>query len=166
MSKTETLRQSALVANATRVEHLATQIETLRQAKHQSAEDLAATLEPLAQALAQLTDETLKTLIEIDRKTEKAASDFEKKINTTTQAWTQAATAADDAATALTKAAKRMEWTHYALTVGTALATAALVSGLWLWLAPPTAQNQMDEQAVAEYLKPAVIEALKPSRGK
>ena len=153
MSKTETLRQSALVANATRVEHLATQIETLRQAKHQSAEDLAATLEPLAQALAQLTDETLKTLIEI-------------KINTTTQAWTQAATAADDAATALTKAAKRMEWTHYALTVGTALATAALVSGLWLWLAPPTAQNQMDEQAVAEYLKPAMIEPLKPYKGK
>ena len=36
MSKTETLRQSAAALNATRVEHLATQIESLRQAKHQS----------------------------------------------------------------------------------------------------------------------------------
>ena len=166
MSKTETLRQSALAANATRVEHLATQLETFRQAQYQSAEDLAAMLEPLAQALAALTDETRPTLIEIDRKTEKAASDFEKKISGTTQAWIDAATAADDAATALTKAAKRMEWTHYALTVGTALATAVLVSVFWLWLNPPTVQNQLDAKAVAEYLKPAVIEALKPSRGK
>ena len=59
-----------------------------------------------------------------------------------------------------------MEWTHYALTVGTALATAVLVSVFWLWLNPPTVQNQLDAKAVAEYLKPAVIEALKPSRGK
>ena len=166
MSKIETLRQSALAANATRVEHLATQLETLRQAKHQSAEDLAATLEPLAQALAALTDETRQTLAEIDRKTEKAASDFEKKISSTTQAWIDAASKADDAATALTKAAKRMEWRHYALAVVTGLVTAALVSGFWLWLAPPKVQNQLDAKAVADHLKPAVIEALKPSRGK
>jgi hypothetical protein len=46
------------------------------------------------------------------------------------------------------------------------MVTAALVSGFWLWLAPPKVQNMLDAQAVAEYLKPAVIEALKPSRGR
>lgn len=166
MSKTETLRQSAAASNATRVEHLATQLETLRQTKHQSAEDLAATLEPLAQALAALTDETRQTLAEIDRKTEKAASDFEKKISGTTQALIDAATKADDAATALTKAAKRMEWMHYALAVVTGLFTAMLVSAFWLWLHPPIIKNEIDAEAVAKHLKPAVIEALKPSRGK
>lgn len=166
MSKTETLRQSAAVTNETRLERLAAQIETVRQAKHQSAEDLAATLEPLAQALAALTDETRQTLAEIDSKTGKAASDFVRKINDTTKEWTDAAQAADDAATALTKAAKRMEWRHYGLAVVTGLVTAALVTAFWLWLKPPTIQNQLDAKAVAEYLKPAVIEALRPSRGK
>lgn len=166
MSKTETLRQSALAANEKRLEHLATQIETVRQTKHQSAEDLAATLEPLAQALAVLTDETRQMLDEINRQSVKAADDFEKKINRTTQAWTNAAQAADEAATALTKAAKRMEWRHYGLAVVTGLVTAALVSGFWLWLAPPTVRNQLDAKAVAEHLTPAVIEALKRSKGK
>ncbi|MNF05463.1 hypothetical protein D3C80_2051940 [compost metagenome] len=59
-----------------------------------------------------------------------------------------------------------MEWGHYALVVGTGLVTAVLVSGFWLWLAPPTVQNQLDPKAVADHLKPAVIEALKPSRGR
>ena len=166
MSKTETLRQLAEASNAKRVEHLATQLETLRLTRHQSAEDLAATLEPLAQALAALTDETRQTLAEIESRSREAAVDFEQKISTTTQAWIEAAEAANDAATALTTAAQRMEWRHYALAVMTALATAALVSVFWLWLHPPTVQNQLDSKAVAEYLKPAVIEALKPSRGR
>jgi membrane-associated phospholipid phosphatase len=59
-----------------------------------------------------------------------------------------------------------MEWRHYALAVMTGLITAALVSAFWLWLAPPTVQNQLDPKAVAEYLQPAVIEALKHSKGK
>ncbi len=80
MSKTETLRQSAAASNATRVEHLATQIESLRQAKHQSAEDLAATLEPLAQALAALTDETRQTLTEIDRKSQEQGETFKRQL--------------------------------------------------------------------------------------
>lgn len=166
MSKTETLRQSAAAMNATRLERLASQIETVRQTKHQSAEDLAATLEPLAQALAALTDETRQTLAEINRKTETAANDFTKKISHTTQAWIDAATAADGAATALTKAARRMEWRHYALALLTGLVTAVLVSAFWLWLAPPTVQNNLNAKEVADHLKPAVIEALKLSRGR
>ena len=166
MSKTETLRQLAAASNAKRVEHLATQLETLRLTRHQSAEDLAATLEPLAQALAALTDETRQTLAEIDRKSREQGEAFKRQLSESVQGYKDAAAAADKAADSLNQAGQRMEWRHYALAVVTGLVTAVLVSGFWLWLAPPTVQNQLDPKAVAEYLKPAVIEALRPSRGK
>lgn len=166
MSKTETLRQSAAASNAMRVDHLATQLETLRQTEHQSAEDLAATLEPLAQALAALTDETRQTLAEIDRKSREQGETFKRQLSESVKSYKDAAAAADKAADSLYRAGQRMEWRHYALAVVTGLATATLVSVFWLWLAPPTVQNLLDPKAVAEYLKPDVIEALKPSRGK
>ena len=166
MSKTETLRQSAAASNETRLEHLAVQIESLRQTKHQSAEDLAATLEPLAQAMATLADETRQTLAEIDRKSREQDEKFSGQINTAAKEWMAAAAEAQKAAASLNQAGQRMEWRHYGLAVVTGLVTAALVSGFWLWLAPPKVQNMLDAQAVAEYLKPAVIEALKPSRGR
>ncbi|SIR91771.1 hypothetical protein SAMN05880566_1451, partial [Janthinobacterium sp. TND4EL3] len=50
--------------------------------------------------------------------------------------------------------------------VMTGLVTAALVSAFWLWLKPPIIQNTLDAEAVAEYLKPAVTEALKRSKSK
>ena len=165
MSKTETLRQSAAASNATRVEHLATQIESLRQAKHQSAEELAQTLEPLAQALA---DETRQTLAEIDRKSREQGEAFKRQLSESVKGYKEAAAEASQAADSLNQAGQRMEWRHYALALLTGLVTAALVSGFWLWLAPPTVtvQNQLDAKAVADHLKPAVIEALKPSKGK
>ena len=166
MSKTETLRQSAAASNATRVEHLATQIESLRQAKHQNAEDLAAMLEPLAQAMAALTDETRQTLAEIDRKSREQGETFERQLSESATVYKEAAAAASQAAESLNQAGQRMGWTHYALTLLTGLITAALVSVFWLWLAPPTVQNQLDPKAVADHLRPAVIEALRPSRGK
>ncbi len=166
MSKTETLRQSAAASNATRVEHLATQIESLRQAKHRSAEDLAAMLEPLAQAMAALTDETRQTLAEIDRKSREQGETFERQLSESATVYKEAAAAASQAAESLNQAGQRMGWTHYALTLLTGLITAALVSVFWLWLAPPTVQNQLDPKAVADHLRPAVIEALRPSRGK
>ena len=134
MSKTETLRQSAAASNATRLEHLAEQMETLRQAKHQSAEDLAATLEPLAQAMAALTDETRQTLAEIERKSQEQGETFKRQLSESVESYKDAA--------------------------------AAAVTASWLFLAPPSIQNQLDPQAVAEHLKPAVIEALKPSKGR
>ena len=166
MSKTETLRQSAAASNATRLEHLAEQMETLRQAKHQSAEDLAATLEPLAQAMAALTDETRQTLAEIERKSQEQGETFKRQLSESVKGYKEAAAEASQAADSLNQAGQRMEWRHYALALLTGLVTAALVSGFWLWLAPPTVQSQLDAKAVADHLKPAVIEALKPSRGK
>lgn len=166
MSKTETLRQSALATNETRLERLASQIETVRQTSYRSAEDLAATLEPLAQALAALTDETRQTLAEIDRKSREQGEMFKRQLSESVKGYKEAAAAANQAADSLNQAGQRMEWRHYALALLTGLVTAVLVSVFWLWLAPPTVQNQLDAKAVADHLRPAVIEALKPSRGR
>jgi ElaB/YqjD/DUF883 family membrane-anchored ribosome-binding protein len=168
MSKTETLRQLSDAANEKRIERLANQIESLRQAKHQSVEDLAATLEPLAQAMAALADETRQTLAEIDRKSREQGETFKRQLSESVKGYKDAAAAASQAAESLDQAGQRMEWRHYGLAVVTGMVTAALVSGFWLWLAPPKVQvqNMLDAQAVAQYLKPAVIEALKPFRGR
>jgi len=157
MSKTETLRQSALATNETRLERLASQIETVRQAKYQSAEDLAETLEPLAQALAALTDETRQTLAEIDRKSREQGETFKRQLSESVKGY-------NEAADSLNQAGQRMEWRHYALAGLLGMLTAVLVSGFWLWLAPAPqvqVQNQLDAKAVAEYLKPAIVVALK-----
>ena len=160
------MRQSALAANETRADHLATQLETLRQAKHQSVEDLAAMLEPLAQALAALTDETRQTLAEIDRKSREQGETFTRQLSESVNGYREAAAAASQAAESLNQAGRRMEWRHYALALLIGLVTAALVSVFWLWVAPPTVQNNLNSKEVADHLRPAVIEALKPSRGK
>lgn len=166
MSKTETLRQSAAASNETRLERLASQIEATRQAKHQSAEDLAATLEPLAQAMAALADETRQTLAEIDRKSREQGEKFSGQINAAAKNWKEAAAEAQKAADSLNQAGARMEWKHYGLAVATGLITAVLVTAFWLLLKPPTVETVLDPRAVAEYLKPAVIEALKRSNGR
>ena len=46
------------------------------------------------------------------------------------------------------------------------MVTAAAVTASWLFLAPPSIQNQLDLQAEAEHPKSPVIEALKPSKGR
>ncbi len=124
------------------------------------------TLEPLAQALAALTDETRQTLIEIDRKSQEQAEKFASQLTESVNAYNTATVEAGKAAESLDRAGRRMEWRHYALTVMTGLVTAALVSAFWLWLKPPIIQNSLDAKEVAEYLKPAVIEALKRSKSK
>ena len=167
MSKAETLKQSAAASNAARVAALTSGIEELRQAKHQSAEELAATLEPLAQALAKLTDDTRDTLAAIEAKTRAQGEAFNLQLSTSATTWKEAATQAQQAADSLNRAGSRLEWRFYALTVATGVASAALVSAFWLWLAPQKVpQMQFDAKEVAAILKPAVIEALKPSRGK
>ena len=166
MSKTETLRQSAQAKNETRLETLAQQVEAVRQAKSQSVEELAATLEPLAKALAALSDETAKTLTEIDRKARETSAGFRIQLENATADLNTATAQARRAAASLNRASTRLEWRHYALALTTGLVSAVLISGFWLWFRPPIVQTQLDPQAVAEYLKPAVISALKPAKAK
>ncbi|WP_246295166.1 IncQ-type mobilization protein MobB [Piscinibacter koreensis] len=160
------LRQSAEASNQKRLESLAQQVQAVSNAKSQSAEELAATLEPLAQALAALSAETAKTLAEIDSRTRATGASFTLQLETATKTLNAATVQAQRATVGLHQAAKRLDWTHYALTVTTALLTAVLVSGFWLWLRPPTVQTFLDPKAVAEYLKPAVIGALRPAKGR
>jgi hypothetical protein len=58
-------------------------------------------------------------------------------------------------------------WRHYALALVVGLLTAGLVSGFWLWVAPPKIENNLslDPQALAQDLAPAIA-ALKLSRNK
>lgn len=154
MSKTETSRQLATASNARRLEQLASQIETLRQARLQNAEDLSAILEPLAQAMAALSDETRETLAQIDATSRQQAQQFQERITATTQQWTRTLSRAEEAAQALAKAANQTKATFIVLALATGIGSATLTSAFWLWLAPaPTLINRIDAQEVANLLK-------------
>lgn len=138
MTKTEISRPLVTASNVKRLEHLAVQIETLRQAKLQSAENLAATLEPLAQAMAILTDETQQTLAPINAMSPQQAQQFQDRISTTTQQWTQTLSAAK-------KAANQTQALFLMITITTGLVSATLTSAFWLWRAPtPTLTYRID----------------------
>ena len=170
MSKTETLRQSAQARNEIRLQDLASQVQAVSQARHQSVEDLASMLEPLAQAMAALTDQASKTLTEIDHKSRETGQNFQRQLDGTTRSLKDATAQVKSAADTLSRAGSRLGWRHYSLAMATAVATGAitavLVSAFWLWAYPPTLHNTLDPKAVADYLNPAVIEALRPSRGR
>ena len=168
MSKTETLRQSAAASNAKRLAHLAHQIETVRQAKHQSVEDLASSLEPLAQAMAALTDETRQTLMLIEQRTREQAESFTSQLQEEVRTFREITAAARKAADKMQQSTQGLRWRHYALALVTGLVTAALVSGFWLWVAPPKVVNTvtLNAQAVADLLQPAMTAALKHSKGR
>ena len=167
MSKTETSRQLATASNARRLEQLASQIETLRQARLQNAEDLSAILEPLAQAMAALTDETRQTLAQIDATSQQQAKQFQDKITTATQRWTQTLDRAQDAAQALSNAANQTKATFIVLALATGIGSAILTSAFWLWLAPtPTIVHRIDAQEVANSIKAELTEPPAPSKGK
>jgi len=168
MSKTETLRQSAAASNAIRAASLANQIESLRASKAQSAEDLAQQIEPLAQALAALTDETRQTLASIERRAKEQGATFDRQLSASTASYKDAAAQASQAADRLNQAGRRMEWRHYGIAVATGAAsgivTAALVTLSWLYLAPPKVHHQIDTEALATLLAPALIEAQRQQR--
>ncbi|HRM83042.1 IncQ-type mobilization protein MobB [Serratia marcescens] len=116
--------------------------------------------------MAALTDETRQTLAEIERKSQEQGETFKRQLSESVESYKDAAAAASQAAESLNQAGQRMEWRHYLLAALVGMVTAAAVTASWLFLAPPSIQNQLDPQAVAEHLKPAVIEALKPSKGR
>ena len=149
MSKTETLRQLTRAATVKHVEHMTQQIETLRQAKLQSAEELAALLEPLAQAMAALTDETRETLAQLREQGAQQMAEFQTQSRNIVNTWQHSTQLMDAAATnlntathsflqgmtsAINQAAWRLGWKHYALTVTAGILGAMLTLGLCHWL--------------------------------
>ena len=165
MRKTETVKQLAASANARHLDDLGQQIEALRQARLASAEQLASMLEPIAQAMAALTDETRQTLGTIEVKGQEQSARINAQILAAARVCQEAADRAERSADHLERAGNSLELNHYLMALATGCVTALLVSGFWLWLAPPIVQNHLDAQAVAEYLRPAIA-ALKPSKGK
>jgi ABC-type transporter Mla subunit MlaD len=149
MSKTETLRQLTHVANAKHVENWTQQIETLRQAKVQNAEELAALLEPLAQAMAALTDETRDSLAQLREQGAQQMTAFQTQSQQIVALWEHSNQLMDEAARNLNQtsqhltqtvtaivnqAAWRLGWKHYVLTVTAGILAAMLTIGLWHWL--------------------------------
>ena len=171
MSKTETLRQLTSASNAKHVAHMSAQLETLRQAKVQSAEELAAVLEPLAQAMAALTDETRVTLTELQQQSTMQVQALAAQSQALLHQWernpqelqaaAQRLTAATDrliqhSAQILHQATWRLGWKHYAVTVATGLLAAVLTLGLWTWLsAKPASGTQPSRPSVTAPRKPS-----------
>ena len=155
MSKTEMLRQSAHDANSSRVEALAHQLQAVRQERVRSTQELAAALEPLTLALAALGQETHAALDELDRRNQQMGESSRLQLETLSRSLLSAMRAERH----------RMGW---AITAGMASAavTSMLVSAGWLWLFPPSIQNVLDPQALAQSLQPSLIQALKPSKAK
>jgi len=161
MSKTETLRQSAEAANAKRLEGLSLDEKAKAVSQARSVDELATAIEPLAKALATLSSEANQTLTEIEQKTKAASVDFQRQISAASDNLGLVIRATKQATHELNRAANRLDWTHFGLVIATGLLSAMLVSGLWVWFGP---QTPLDPKAVAEYLKPAVIEAIKTAK--
>jgi|GEM_PF-1488323 len=164
MSKAETLRQSAIDKNKSNLDQLAEQVQTIRDAKVQSVEELSALLEPLAQALASLSSDAAETLREINLATKRTSVDFERQVKAANESLGMAGKATRQATAGLEHAVSSLSWGHYALTVLTGLVTAVLVSAFWLWFSPPKVEVPLDTKKVAEYLTPALIEAMKTGK--
>lgn len=168
MSKTEMLRQSAVASNEKRLAHLTHQIETVRQARHQSVEDLATVLEPLAQAMAALSDETFQTLALIERRAHDHAESFTSQLQEEVSAFLEISTRAREAAEQMSQSVRSQRWRMMIVCVMSGALAAVLVIASWRWAQPPRAPQAvtLDAQAVAQLLRPAVIAALKPHRGR
>jgi len=164
MSKAEMLRQSAIEKNKANLDQLAEQVQTIRQAKAQSVEDLSAMLEPLAKALASLSSEAGQTLVQIEEATRTAGVNFERQVQLANDSLTTTITASSQATARLNKAAGNASWVHYGLTVTSGMGAAVLTIGFWLWLSGPSVPPTVDSRAVAEALRPVLIEAMKTAK--
>jgi uncharacterized protein YdiU (UPF0061 family) len=149
-------------------------IMKLRQARN--VEQIAEELEPLAVSLATLADQaqasiknmeaaSLQQAREWNSQQLSAANEVEAAAKTVAQhvkALQQATASLKQTAGEVQQAQSGQLWTLATVAGVSAILAAGLAIGLWLWLAPaPQAQNSLDAKAVAEYLKPAIVDALK-----
>ena len=149
-------------------------IMKLKQARN--PEQIAEELEPLAVSLATLADQAAASIQNLEQASKQQAADWsraqEEAARTTRQA---ASTVAEQAKTlqqataSLQEAAQEIEqaqrgqfWTLATVALVSAILAGALATVSVLWLAPtPTVQNRLDPKELAEYLKPALLDAIK-----
>ena len=149
-------------------------IMKLRQARN--VEQIAEELEPLAVSLATLADQAqasiksmeaaaLQQAREWNSQQLSAANEVEAAAKTVAQhvkALQQATASLKQTAGEVQQAQSGQLWKLATVAGVSAILAAGLAIGLWLWLAPaPEVRNQLDAKAVAEYLKPAIVDAIK-----
>ena len=149
-------------------------IMKLRQARN--VEQIAEELEPLAVSLATLADQAQASIKNVETASLQqarewssqqlsAANEVEAAAKTVAQhvkALQQATASLKQTAAEVQQAQSGQLWTLATVAGVSAILAAALSIGLWLWLAPaPQVQNQLDPKAVADHLKPAILDALK-----
>lgn len=146
-------------------------IMRLRQARN--VEQIAKELEPLAVSLATLADQAQASIRNIEAASLRQAREWSTQQMSAAHEVMMAAEAVGQHVEALQRATASLEqiagavqqaqssrlWTLAIVAGMSAILAAGLSIGLWLWLAPaPQVQNMLDAQAVAEYLRPAILE--------
>lgn len=149
-------------------------IMKLRQARN--VEQIAEELEPLAVSLATLADQAQTSIKAMEAASLQQAREWSTQqesaaieVGTAAKTVAQHVKALQQATASLKQTAEEVQQAQRGqfLTLATvagvsAILAAALAIGLWLWLAPaPEVRNQLDAKAVADYLKPAIVDALK-----
>jgi hypothetical protein len=133
-------------------------IMKLRQARN--PDQIAEALEPLAVSMATLADQ----LNEAAEQSKAAASLSASLVREQVEALTKTAASMERLAVQWQQERIRSTWAALGLAGISSILAAMLSTVLWLWLAPaPEVRNTLDPAAVAEHLKPALIEALRPA---
>lgn len=149
-------------------------IMKLRQARN--VEQIAEELEPLAVSLATLADQAQSSIKNMEAASLQQAHEWSSQqlsaaneVEAAAKTVAQHVKALQQATASLKQTAEEVKQARHGqflilagMTSISAILAAVLSIGLWLWLAPaPQVQNSLNAEAVAKYLKPAILEALK-----
>lgn len=149
-------------------------IMKLRQARN--VEQIAEELEPLAVSLATLADQAQASIKDMEEASQRQGREWSEHQSKAASAVKQAAASVSEqvsrlqqttanlqaAAQEIEQAQRGQFWTLATVALVSAILAGLLATASVLWLVPaPTVQNTLDPKAVAEYLKPAIMDALK-----
>lgn len=149
-------------------------IMKLRQARN--PEQIAEELEPLAVSLATLADQAQASIKSLEDASFRQAREWSTQQESAASEVKQAAVHVAEQAKGLQQATAKLQaaakeieqaqrgqfWTLVTVAGLSAILAGVLATASVLWLVPaPTVQNTLDAKAVADYLKPAITDALK-----
>jgi hypothetical protein len=194
MSMSEMMRQSADALNAQRIDHmnqkdaefwskikqLEDQIEAMKQEwPNSNPETLASAFSPIAQSLASVAEDCRDMIAELNKHAEaqsrsyqaqsrQMAESFSRPVENVAQELNTAIREAQQVTANLKTASAQMSWKYLGSLAILTLIIVLIVNSLWIWLGSNkiTVTNNLDPQAVAEYLKPSLIKAVRHSNGK